>query len=183
MLLGLLVLVMIDGNLVDINDMPAQVPVNTGEPTYQSEYTTTVLHNQTGGINYKLVANHVDYFAKEQITWFILPMVTMFDNNTVPTWTVKADQAKLTQKKMLYLYGHVQVNSLTDTSQITCITTDNAVINLVTQDISSDDKVTLYGTGFNSNGMKMRGNLCNKTAELIEKVQTSYEIQNSQCTP
>lgn len=182
-LLGLLVLVLIGWNLADTDSAPTQVPVNTDEPTYQSEYTTTVVYNPAGGLNYKLVADHVNHYAEQQITWFTRPVATTFDEDKVPTWTVKADMAKLTQDRMLYLYGHVQVDSLTDASQLKRITTDNAVVNLVTQDVSSDDEVTLYGTGFNSTGMKMRGNLRNKTAELIEKVKTSYEIQNSQRTP
>ncbi|RCU35099.1 LPS export ABC transporter periplasmic protein LptC, partial [Acinetobacter baumannii] len=53
----------------------------------------------------------------------------------------------------------------------------------VTQDVTSDDMVTLYGTTFNSSGLKMRGNLRSKNAELIEKVRTSYEIQNKQPQP
>jgi lipopolysaccharide export system protein LptC len=73
----------------------------------------------------------------------------------------------------------VQADSLTpETSQLQRIKTDNARVNLTTQDVASDDEVTLYGTGFTSNGMKMRGNLRDKTAELIEKVTTSYEIQS-----
>ena len=78
---------------------------------------------------------------------------------------------------MLYLYGHVEVDSLTPDAQLQKIKTDNARVNLITQDVSSDDEVTLFGVGFTSNGMKMRGNLRDKTAELIEKVKTSYEIQ------
>lgn len=50
-------------------------------------------------------------------------------------------------------------------------------MNLITQDVASDDEVTLFGIGFTSEGMRMRGNLRDKTAELIEKVKTSYEIQ------
>ena len=69
------------------------------------------------------------------------------------------------------------VNSLTTTSQLEKIKTDNAEINLITQDISSDDQVTLYGANFTSEGMKMRGNLRSKTAKLIEKVKTYYEVQ------
>ncbi|EKJ7999836.1 LPS export ABC transporter periplasmic protein LptC, partial [Klebsiella pneumoniae] len=34
-----------------------------------------------------------------------------------------------------------------------------------------------------SSGLKMRGNLRSKNAELIEKVRTSYEIQNKQTQP
>jgi len=98
----------------------------------------------------------------------------------VPTWSIKSDRAKLTNDRMLYLYGHVEVNSLTKDAQLERIKTDNAQVNLVTQDVQSDDQVTLYGRGFNSTGMKMRGNLRTKTAELIEKVKTNYEINAQQ---
>ncbi len=50
----------------------------------------------------------------------------------------------------------------------------------MTQDVTSEDLVTLYRTTLNSSGLKMRGNLRSKNAELIEKVRTSYEIQNKQ---
>ncbi|MGL9769620.1 MAG: LPS export ABC transporter periplasmic protein LptC [Sodalis sp. (in: enterobacteria)] len=185
--LGLLLLVLIAWNLADTSTTLAQIPINTGNPTYQSyqsEYTTTVVYNPTGGLNYKLIADHVDFFANQKITLFIRPVATMFNENKVPTWTVKADKAKLIKDRMLlYLYGHVQVDNLTDASQLKRITTDKAMVNLVTQDVSSDEEVTLYGTDFNSTGMKMRGNLRNKTAELIENVKTSYEFQNSQRIP
>ena len=110
------------------------------------------------------------------------PVLTTFDvndANKVATWSVKADKAKLTNDRMLYLYGHVEITALTPDSQLRRITTDNAQVNLVTQDVSSDDLVTLYGTTFNSSGLKMRGNLRSKTAKLIEKVRTSYETQNN----
>ena len=84
---------------------------------------------------------------------------------------------------MLYLYGHVEVNALTADSQLRKIKTDNAQINLVTQDVTSHDLVTLIWHDFNSSGLRMRGNLRSKNAELIEKVRTSYEIQNKQTQP
>ncbi|NDL63537.1 LPS export ABC transporter periplasmic protein LptC [Acerihabitans arboris] len=177
-LLVLVALVLIGLNLADKDGGQAPAAADNGEPTYQSEHTITLVYNPVGGLNYRLISEHVDHFALEQITWFTRPVATMYDDNKVATWTVRADRAKLTNDKMLYLYGHVQVDSLTETSQLQRIRTDNAVVNLVTQDVSSDDEVTLYGIGFNSKGMKMRGNLRNKTAELIEKVKTSYEIQN-----
>ena len=183
LLLIIVVLVLIGWNLADDDSEPAPVADNTGEPTYQSEHTVTVVYNPVGGLNYRLVSDHVKQYAVEQITWFTRPVATMYDENKVATWTVKADQAKLTGDKMLYLYGHVQVDSLIATSQLQHIRTDNALVNLVTQDVSSDDEVTLYGIGFNSVGNKMRGNLRNKTAQLIEKVKTSYEIQNQQQNP
>ncbi|WP_158384638.1 LPS export ABC transporter periplasmic protein LptC [Candidatus Palibaumannia cicadellinicola] len=53
------------------------------------------------------------------------------------------------------------------------------MINLITQNILSDEETSLYGTNFYSTGMKMWVNLRKKTAELIDQVKTSDEINRS----
>ncbi|EOW6512312.1 LPS export ABC transporter periplasmic protein LptC [Cronobacter malonaticus] len=181
-LLALTALVLIGINLAD-QDESGPTTVNSNEPTYQSEQSNTVVYSPEGALNYRLIAQHVEYFSDDGVSWFTQPVMTTFDTNKVPTWSVKADRAKLTNDRMLYLTGHVEVNALTPDSQLRKITTDKAEINLVTQDVTSDTLVTLYGTSFNSSGLKMRGNLRSKNAELIEKVRTSYEIQNKQTQP
>ncbi|MEB8478971.1 LPS export ABC transporter periplasmic protein LptC [Cronobacter malonaticus] len=181
-LLALAALVLIGINVAD-QDESGPTTVNSNEPTYQSEQSNTVVYSPEGALNYRLVAQHVEYFSDDGVSWFTQPVMTTFDTNKVPTWSVKADRAKLTNDRMLYLTGHVEVNALTPDSQLRKITTDKAEINLVTQDVTSDTLVTLYGTSFNSSGLKMRGNLRSKNAELIEKVRTSYEIQNKQTQP
>ncbi|KFK95320.1 MULTISPECIES: LPS export ABC transporter periplasmic protein LptC [unclassified Serratia (in: enterobacteria)] len=183
LMLAVIALALIGWNLADFSGDDNPVPLNQQDPTYQSQHTVTVVYSPTGKLNYKLVAEEVQYFTAEELSWFTKPVMTLFDQNAVAIWSVRADRAKLTKDRMLYLYGHVEVNSLTTTSQLEKIKTDNAWVNLVTQDISSDDEVTLFGTNFTSNGMKMRGNLRDKTAELIDKVKTNYEIQNQKTTP
>ena len=181
-LLALAALVLIGLNLADKDDT-SQYVANANDPTYQSEHTDTVVYSPEGALSYRLIAEHVEYFSDQALSWFTRPVLTTFDTNKVPTWSIKADKAKLTNDRMLYLYGHVEINALTEDAQLRKITTDNAQVNLITQDVASDDLVTLYGTSFNSSGLKMRGNLRSKTAELIEKVRTSYEIQNKQTQP
>ncbi|KEA53782.1 MULTISPECIES: LPS export ABC transporter periplasmic protein LptC [Mangrovibacter] len=181
-LLALVVLILLGINLAD-TDNNSQVQVNNNEPTYQSEHSDTVVYNPEGALNYRLIAKHVEYYSDQELTWFTDPVVTSYDTNKVATWSIRADKAKLTNDRMLYLYGHVELDALTPDSQLRKITTDNAQVNLITQDVASDDLVTLYGTTFNSSGLKMRGNLRSKTAKLIEKVRTSYEIQNKQTQP
>lgn len=177
LLLTLLVLILIGWNLAD-RDQDNEPQVNDpSEPTYQSEHTITVVYDPTGKLNYKLVADDVRHFATQQTSWFTKPILTTYDQNAMPTWSIRSDQAMLTNNKMLYLYGHVEVNSLTTTSQLERITTDKAQVDLTTQDVSSDDEVTLYGTNFTSRGLKMRGNMRDKTARLIDKVNSYYEIQ------
>lgn len=170
-------------NLADNDDVGPQA-VNTSDPTYKSEHTDTVVYSPEGAANYRLIAEHVEYFSDQAVSWFTHPVLTTFDANKVPTWSIKADKAKLTNDRMLYLYGHVEINALTKMRNCVKRLLDNAQVNLITQDVASDDLVTLYGTTFNSeSGLKMRGNLRSKNAELIEKVRTSYEIQKKQTQP
>ncbi|WP_455851747.1 LPS export ABC transporter periplasmic protein LptC [Pantoea endophytica] len=178
LILALIALVLIGWNLTNQDDDRTPVATNDQAPTYTSEKSNTVVYNPTGALGYKLVSAKVTYFAADEISWFDNPVMTTYDVNKVATWSVRADKAKLTKDRMLYLYGNVVVNSLTQDSQLERILTDNAQVNLVTQDVTSDDQVTLFGRSFNSTGMKMRGNLRTKHAELLEKVKTSYEIQN-----
>jgi len=179
LLLALVAIVLIGWNLAGEDNSTVPAAGNAQEPTYTSQRSDTVVYNPQGALSYRLVSDKVTYFSTEAVSWFDNPVMTTFDKNKIPAWSVRADKAKLTNDRMLYLYGHVEVNSLTQDAQLQRIKTDNAVVNLVTQDVASDDQVTLYGSSFNSTGMKMRGNLRKKTAELIEKVKTSYEIQNA----
>lgn len=181
-MLVVIALALIGWNLADFGDDDAPVPISDQQPTYQSQRTVTIVYNPTGKLNYKLVAEEVRYYTADELSWFTQPVMTLFDEHAAATWSVRAERAKLTKDRMLYLYGHVEVNSLTTTSQLEKIKTDNAQVNLITLDIASDDEVTLFGTNFTSNGMRMRGNLRDKTAELIDKVKTNYEIQNPKTT-
>lgn len=176
-LLAVIALALIGWSMTDFNDDTTPGPVNNQDPTYQSQHTVTIVYNPTGKLSYRLVAEDAKYYTTDELSWFTQPEMILFDENAVATWSVRADRAKLTKDRMLYLYGNVEVNSLTTSSRLERIKTDNAQVNLVTQDVSSDDIVTLFGTNFTSNGMKMRGNLRIKTAELIDKVKTDYEIQ------
>ncbi len=176
-LLTLITVALIGWNMADVDEQKAAIPPDDKEPTYQSQQMVTIVYNPEGQLNYKLTADDVKYYNASEETWFTNPVMIMFDKDATATWSVRADTAKLTKSRMLYLYKNVEVNSLTTTSQLEKIKTDNAEINLITQDISSDDQVTLYGANFTSEGMKMRGNLRSKTAKLIEKVKTYYEVQ------
>ncbi|NPE55269.1 LPS export ABC transporter periplasmic protein LptC [Dickeya dadantii] len=177
LLLALIALVLIGLNLTNQRAGNGPTEVQNNDPAYTMQQNITVVYDPTGKLSYKLVAEKAEHYNADQVSWFTQPVATMFNEQTVATWSVQADRAKLTKDRMLYLYGHVEVNSLTNDSQLERIKTDNAQINLVTQDVTSDDEVTLYGVNFTSNGLKMRGNLRSKTAELIDKVKSYYETQ------
>ncbi len=79
-LLSLAVLVMIGINLADKEDT-AQVVVNNNEPTYKSEHTDTVVYSPEGALSYHLIAQHVEYYSEQAVSWFTQPVLTTFDKD------------------------------------------------------------------------------------------------------
>lgn len=163
------------------SDTPSLVVDNniSEEPTYQSKDMLTVVYDPSGTLMYKIVATQVQYFDQKSETQFTAPNVTLYGTDKTATWTIKANSALLTKQRVLYLKGDVEVNNLSPNAQLERIKTDNADVNLLTQLITSEDEVIIQGPGFYSTGNKLRGNLREKTANLLENVKTYYSSYNS----
>ncbi|ELZ5938711.1 LPS export ABC transporter periplasmic protein LptC [Providencia vermicola] len=180
-LLSLIALGLIGWNLAGYDtSTPTAGVIDNSQPNYQTDDSVTFVYNPAGDLAYKLVSDKIDNYTADKLTWFTNPVLTTYNEAGVPTWTVRSLKAKLTNDRVLYLYDDVQVDSLSPDSQIQRISTQSAVVNLITQDVSSDDKVTIIGQGLNSTGLKMRGNLRSRTAELIEDVKTHYVLQKEE---
>ncbi|UDG81015.1 Lipopolysaccharide export system protein LptC [Candidatus Hartigia pinicola] len=151
--------------------------INKREPNYHTDNAVTFIYNPFGELSYQLVSDNIDNYTTEKVTWFTNPVLTIYNNVGIPAWIMKSRKAKLMNNKVLYLYNNVQVDNLGAELQIQRILTQNAIINLITQDILSDDKVTIIGQGLNSTGLKMRGNFRTRSTELIEDIKTYYVLQ------
>ena len=58
-LLAVIALALIGWNMTDFSDDTAPGPVNSQDPTYQSQHTVTIVYNPTGKLSYKLVEEDV----------------------------------------------------------------------------------------------------------------------------
>ncbi|VFP83385.1 LPS export ABC transporter periplasmic protein LptC [Candidatus Erwinia haradaeae] len=148
------------------------------EPTYTSTGLRMLLYNMEGALSNQISSDQAAYYSDKKIICFVRPTINIYDDNHSPSWMIRANTAMLARDKMLYLYGDVLINSLTHTTEIEKIKMHNAQISLITQDITSVDHIFLYGRTFYATSIKMHGNLRHKTAELIDQVQTSYDIHN-----
>lgn len=101
LVLALIALALIGWNMSGFNQQGAPVVADDNEPSSQSQHTVTTVFNPVGQLNYKLVAEEVQNFSAKELTWFTKPVMTLFGDNAVATWTVRADRAKLTDDKML----------------------------------------------------------------------------------
>ena len=154
-------------------------------PDYTANRMETTLYSIDGRKQYVATADQVEYFQKNGDTVFKSPVVYLFETaktnpeGLVRSWKLSADQAKITNDKILYLDNNVAIQSLLPESKIHSLNTSSAVVNLTTQDITSDTIVSVVGQGFTTTGKSMIGNLRQQVATLKEQVQTHYEIQSN----
>ncbi|GJH42937.1 LPS export ABC transporter periplasmic protein LptC [Pasteurella canis] len=153
-------------------------------PEYTGQKMRTTVFSPTGKKQYFASAESISHFTTSGKTHFQMPMVYLFDIDTLNTdsgndkesWKLSANKAVLTKNNMLYLEGNVIAESLFTHSRLQRVETESAVVNLSTQDITSDTTVKIYGQNFHSTGLKLSGNLHQQIATLKEQVNTYYEI-------
>lgn len=154
-------------------------------PEYTGQHMQTTVFSPTGKKQYLATSDTVAHFTTSGETHFDQPEVYLFDidsseqniNKDKESWKLRADKAVLTKDNMLYLEGNVLAESLFTLSRLQRVETERAVINLSTQDITSDTTVKIYGQNFHSTGLKLTGNLQQQVATLKEQVNTYYEIK------
>ena len=146
-------------------------------PIYQSDDMITNVYDLSGNIVYKIESGKVKHFDNNENTDFDLPNVTLYDQDHAATWHIKAKRATLTNDKLIYLYQDVVLTNLTPESQLQQVLTDNAVVDLTTQLVTSDDPVKIKGVGFFSTGLGLIGNLREKTANILENIKTFYNSE------
>lgn len=159
--------------------------IQTSEsPDYVANRMETTLYSLDGRKQYVATADQVEYFQQNGDTVFKAPVVYLFEtaknsDHLVRSWKLSADQAKLSNDKILYLDDNVMIESLLPESKIHSLKTASAVVNLTTQDITSDTMVSVVGQSFTTTGQRLVGNLRQQVATLKEQVQTHYEIQTN----
>ncbi|EDK13963.1 hypothetical protein CGSHiR3021_05644 [Haemophilus influenzae 22.4-21] len=137
------------------------------------------------------LSDKIEHYTVNEQTLFTAPLVYLYpttsnekeqnpnqnvDFFSTQNWKLSANQARLTKDQILYLEGNVVVQSLTSDSRLQRIETESAVVNLKTQDMTSETQVKIKGKNFSSTGLKLVGNLRQQVATLKEQVKTYYEV-------
>uniref|UniRef100_Q0I3X2 Lipopolysaccharide export system protein LptC n=1 Tax=Histophilus somni (strain 129Pt) TaxID=205914 RepID=Q0I3X2_HISS1 len=163
------------------NELSQLIKSNT-QPEYIGEKMSTSVFSPTGKKQYLATADKIEHYNEDRRTEFHQPLVYLFDIDDekfgTQSWKLSAKKAKLTKNNMLYLDGNVIAETLLDNAKLQRVMTESAVVNLTTQDITSDTMVTIKGQNFSSTGLKLTGNLQQQIATLKEQVKTHYEINN-----
>lgn len=145
--------------------------------SHYSEKITINLYNIIKNNRFKITSDHIQYLNDEKIIWFIRPEILIYLKNNIPIWKISCDQAKLIQKNIFDLYGYVHINRIINNKSAESIITKQVLINLIDQNMISNDTTIIHGYCFYSIGSKMYVDFKIQKIELFGKIYTQYEIK------
>ncbi|MCE2596064.1 LPS export ABC transporter periplasmic protein LptC [Motilimonas cestriensis] len=129
---------------------------------------------QTGQIDYRLFATQMHYYQQDLKTIFTKPVLLLFRNEDKTQWQITGDDGILFDQHTFELSNNVTITNLTHDQHINLITTDKLTLDLIKNEIHSDDLVTLYGDQMQQKGTGLFGQLSGKTISLLNQVTATY---------
>ncbi|MDH2924105.1 lipopolysaccharide export system protein LptC [Nicoletella semolina] len=147
-----------------------------GEPEYIGRAVSAKVYDMHGQPQYFAKANEIKHYEQTAKTELFQPLLYLFNTNTAKEqWKITANHAEITQEKLLYLTGDIRLENIEPNSRLQRLETQTLLVDLITQDISSESEVVSTGLGFNTSGIGLSGNLKKQIATLLKDTRTYLE--------
>ncbi|MFC0178670.1 LPS export ABC transporter periplasmic protein LptC [Thorsellia kenyensis] len=175
-LLLLLVALILIGTLVSDEYATTDADnIDTKEQRYVALNTRTLTYGLDGKIVHELKAANIENFPVSGESFITAPELFVFNQEGAAEWVLTSKTATIDKNRVLTLIDDVEVEGILEQSILKSIKTSKASINLNSQDITTDKKVTIIGQGFQSEGIGLTGNIKNQTAKLLKEVISIYD--------
>ncbi len=141
-------------------------------------YGVTLVNNRYGDnglLSETLYAERSDHYPGEKTTYFTQPRLLTHKNT--PT-TLTADKGRLKDTKgLLFLNGHVRIESESSKGEPLLMTTDSLTYNSKNLRARTNDRVVITGPGTRIEGTGMLYDVEQERLQLKSEVKTRYEPQ------
>lgn len=144
------------------------------QPYFVAKNTTTQTYTKTGQLDFTVKANQITYYQMDQVTKFDQPEVTVFRNNKQTVWQLTSLNGTLQQQHTLDLVDQVTATNLTHDQHVHLIKTEKMTMDLLKNELHSDQTVTLYGDQIQQQGNGLFANLDDKRVSLLTNVTATY---------
>ncbi|MCE2572102.1 LPS export ABC transporter periplasmic protein LptC [Motilimonas eburnea] len=132
------------------------------------------LFTPNGTVDYQVFATQMHHYQDRLITEFTKPVVVVFRNNDQTQWQITGDHGTLFDRDSFELSDNVTITNLTHDQHINLITTEKLTLDLIKNELHSDDLVTLYGDQIKQQGTGLFGELNGKNISLLNQVTATY---------
>ncbi|CUS47429.1 MAG: lipopolysaccharide export system permease component LptC [Idiomarinaceae bacterium HL-53] len=147
-------------------------------PDFTAENLVSRLYETDGALAHRIRASRMSHFSQQGLTELIEPVYLSYlrdlPENAGNLWQISAQTGSFFEGETLELIDHVNVTNLSEIGYIDNITTEYLKIDLVKQEMVTDQPVLIEGPQFTIRGIGIRVDLESQQLELIEHVETIY---------
>lgn len=148
-------------------------------PDFIAESLSSESFDSEGKLSYMINAGRMEHYNKlfngTSVTRFEYPQYTLFPKNNDAPWQISANEGTLYNSNRVKLQNNVLLVSTDETSLIREIHGKYLELDLITNIISSEDKIEVIGTNFVMNGTGLIVDLNTKQVTLTNHEQTIYQ--------
>lgn len=144
-------------------------------PDFIAEQLTRTVYNENGQLSELLQAERMEHYEWLGFTQLEKPVFTLLDRAHNLTWQASSVSAVLYPNDKLILDGDVLLQNLAMNDLIERVQTSYLEMSLLSAQLSTDEEVTVFGSGFFMHGLGMQANLNEQTIFIKQHLRTEYQ--------
>jgi lipopolysaccharide export system protein LptC len=159
---------------------PEPAAVDTAEPDYIAQGLKRTIFDDNGFVQTTVSAKKMRYFSIDALAEFEQPDVTLFTDQSAPSWNLTAQQGFLYANDKIVLENQVNATNLNKEEVIRTFQTAHLDVFIPERRMQANQEVTILGDNLIMSGKGMSAELDKKHVELTDHAKTTYKGQNEQ---
>lgn len=136
------------------------------------------VYNTEGKIYLRIISSVAKYYENSRVIQFLNPSILVLNKENIVIWQITCDKGLLKNNTTLFLNGCVCINRILNGKYFQSILTNQALINLIDQYVTTNTVTIIHGCCFYSIGSKMYFSFKTKKIKLFGNIYTQYEVKH-----
>lgn len=152
------------------------------QPDFVAEGLLTSIFNPQGKLEHRIESTRMAHYSVVGLTELTRPtyVTTIVDDEgNSQVWQLRADKGSYYNDERLLLEDNVRITNQDDEAFVQAMETEYLMVQMATQEVTTDHPVLIYGPQFEVRGLGLRANFQAQQMELTEHVQTVYYPQRA----
>ncbi|GGI79587.1 LPS export ABC transporter periplasmic protein LptC [Shewanella gelidii] len=145
-------------------------------PDFVVDDLRSVEFDEKGEVHTRVTATHMEHFDSSNLTFFTNPVYLVYPDEGKTQWRLSAETGNLNKNTgKVVLETNVIIDAIAPHEPIQSLSTTVLELDLNTMIMTSDDKITIKGNGFNVQGTGLYADLNAQEVHLLSQVVGIYE--------
>ena len=144
------------------------------QPNFTARQLTTMHYDSKGQLKERLESRYAEHYNQLEMTELEQPIITINDEQGHPIWRITGEKGVVNQCDNAILREQVKIDNLQPDSVVQRIRTEYLEMDLTNQQVRTNLKVEMDGPEFHNQGVGFKGQLKQKTYQLLSNSHALY---------